>query len=89
MKNNAPNTKPCNCRTKSKFSLNGQCQSQDRISKRTVSTSVNPEKVYSGTAEGDFKESYHNHTKSFRNERYTNGTSIYGKQMKNTKKIAL
>ena len=76
MKNNAPNTKPCNCRTKSKFPLNGQCQSQDRISKCTVSTSVNPDKVCLGTAEGDFKKHYHNHTKSFRNKRYTNDTSF-------------
>ena len=76
MKNNAPNTKPCSCRTKSKFLLNSQCQTQDRISKDTVSTSVNPDKVYLGTAEGDFKKCYHNHTKSFRNKRYTNDTSF-------------
>ena len=90
MKNNAPNTKPCNCRTKSKCLLSGQCQSQDIIYKCTVSTSVNPDKVYLGTAEGDFKKRYHNYAKSFRNKRYTNDTSlpnIYGKQRKNTKKI--
>ena len=57
MKNNAPNTKPCNCRTKSK------CP-------------ANPDKVYLGTAEGDFKKRYHNHAKSFRNKRYTNDTSL-------------
>ena len=83
MKNNAPNTKPCNCRTKSKCLLSGQCQSQDIIYKCTVSsTSVNPDKVYLGTAEGDFKKRCHNYTKSFRNKRYTNDTSlpnVYGK----------
>ena len=76
IKNNAPNTKPCNSRTKSKCPLNGQCQSQDIIYKCTVSRSVYPDKVYSGTAEGDFKKRYDSITKSFRNERYTNNKSI-------------
>ena len=76
MKNNAPNTKPCNCRTKSKCPLNGQCKSQDIIYKCTVETSGNRYKVYLGTAEGDFKKRYHNHAKSFRNKRYTNDTSL-------------
>ena len=57
MKNNAPNTKPCNCRTKSK------CP-------------ANPDKVYLGTAEGDFKKRYHNHMKSFCDKPYTNDTSL-------------
>ena len=39
-------------------------------------TSGNPDKVYLGTAEEDFKKRYHNHTKSFRNKRYTNDTSL-------------
>ena len=60
---------------KSTCPLNGQCQTQDIIYKCTVSTSVNPDKVYLGTAEGDFKKRYHNHAKSFRNKRYTNDTS--------------
>ena len=76
MKNNAPNTKPCNYRTKSKYPLNGQCQSQDISYRFTVSIWVNPDKVYLGTAEEDFKKRYHNHTKSFRNKRYTNDTSL-------------
>ena len=32
--------------------------------------------IYLGTAEGDFKKRYYNHTKSFRNKRYTNDTSL-------------
>ena len=59
MKNNALNTKLCNCRTKSKCPLSGQCQSQDLIYKCTVSTSVNPDNVYLGIAEGGFKNRYH------------------------------
>ena len=45
--------------------------------KCTISTSVNPDKVYLGTAEGDFEKLYHNHTKSIRNKRYTNYTSLF------------
>ena len=76
MKNNAPNTNSWNCRTKSKCLLNGQCQSQGIIYKCAVSKSVNPDKVYLGTAEGDFKKSYHNQTKSFRNKQYTKDASL-------------
>ena len=76
IQNNAPNTKPCNCRTKSTCLLNGQCQSQDIIYKSTVSTAVNPDKVYIGTIEGDFLKRYHNHTKPFRNKRYTKDISL-------------
>ena len=76
IKNNAPNRKPCNCRTKSTCPLKDQCQSRDKIYKCTVSTSVNPDKVYLGTAEGDFKRRYHNHMKSFCDKRYTNDTSL-------------
>ena len=76
MKNNALSIKPCNCRTKSKCPLNGQCQSQEIIYKCTVSTSINPDKVYLGITEGDFKNRYHKRTKSFRNKRYTNDTSL-------------
>ena len=45
------------------------CQSQDIIYEYSVSTSVNSDKVYSGTA-GGFKKRYHNHMKSFYNKRY-------------------
>ena len=80
MKNNAPNTNPCNCKSKSKCPPNGQCQSQDIIYKCTVSTSVNTNKVYLGPAEGDFKKRYHNHLISFHNKGYMKVfPSIYGK----------
>ena len=89
IKNHAPNTKPCNCRTKSTCPLNGQCKSQDKIYKCTVSTSVNPEKVYLRTAEADFKKPYYNHPKSFRKSDIIMAQvfpSIYGKSRKNTMK---
>ena len=58
------------------YILISQCQSQDIIYKCTVSTSVNPDKVYLRTAEGDFKKLYHNHMKSFCNKQYTNDKSL-------------
>ena len=42
----------------------------------TVSTSVNPDKVYLETAEGDLKRGYYSHVKSFRNKWHINDTSF-------------
>ena len=64
-------TKPCNCRKKDKCPLNGQCLVQNIVYKCVASTSMNPDKTYLGTAEGDFKKRYNNHTKSFRHKRYS------------------
>jgi len=41
-----------------------------------VSTPSKADKVYLGTAEGDFKKQYYNHTKSFRNKTYANETTL-------------
>ena len=68
--------KPCNCRNKKDCPLNGQCQVEDIVYKCVVSTSTKPDKVYLGTAEGDFKKRYNNHTKSFKHERYANETTL-------------
>ena len=37
---------------------------------------VNPDKVYLGTAEGDFKKRYYKHKNSYRDKRYTNDISL-------------
>ena len=37
---------------------------------------VNPDKVYLGTAEGDFKKRYYKHQNSYRDKRYTNDISL-------------
>ena len=50
------NIKPCNCRKKDECHLNGQCLAQDILYKCKASTSMNPDKTYLGTAEGDFKK---------------------------------
>ena len=52
----AKESKSRNCRVKSECPLNGQCQVTDIIYKCTVLSPDKPNKVYLGTAEGDFKK---------------------------------
>ena len=42
---------------------------------RAASTSVNEDKTYLGTA-GEFKQRFYNHKKSFKNNRYSNETTL-------------
>ena len=69
-------SKSCNCRVKSECPLNGQCQVTDVIYKCTVLSPDKPNKVYLGTAEGDFKKRFYNHRKSFNNEGSANDTTL-------------
>ena len=69
-------SKSCNCRVKSECPLNGQCQVTDIIYKCTVLSPDKPNKVYLGTAEGDFKKRFYNHRKSFNNEGSANDTTL-------------
>ena len=69
-------SKSCNCRVKSECPLNGQCQVTDMIYKCTVLSPDKPNKVYLGTAEGDFKKRFYNHRKSFNNEGSANNTTL-------------
>ena len=50
IKEDAKETKSCNCRVKSECPLNGQCQVTDIIYKCTVLSPDKPNKVYLGTA---------------------------------------
>ena len=59
------NIKPCNYRNKDECPLNIHCLVQDTVYKYIASTSINPDKTYIGTAEGDFKKRYNNHKKSY------------------------
>ena len=68
--------KSCNCRVKSECPLNGQCQVTDIIYKCTVLSPDKPNKVYLGTAEGDFKKRFYNHRKSFKNEASASNTTL-------------
>ena len=72
----ANESKSCNCREKSKCPLNDQCQFTGKIYKCTVLSSDKPNKVYLGTAEGDFKKRFSNHRKSFNNEASANDTTL-------------
>ena len=56
--------------------MEGKCRSEDIIYKCVVTATGHPRKVYLGTAEGDFKQRYYNHKKSFRNRKYANETSL-------------
>ena len=62
------NIKPWNCGNKDECALNRQCLAQDIVYKCIASARINPDETYLGTAEGDFKKKYNNHTKSFKYE---------------------
>ena len=66
----------CNCRNKEDCPLDGLCQTNDIIYKCVVSIKIMPEKMYLGTAEGDFKKSCSNHRKSFKNRLYECDTTL-------------
>ena len=69
-------SKSCKCGVKSECPLNGRCQVTDIIYKCTVLSPDKPNKVYLGTAEGDFKKRFYNHRKSFNNEGSANDTTL-------------
>ena len=56
--------------------LEGKCRTENIIYEFIVSTSGHPDKVYFGTAEGDFKKIYCNHISSFKNETQMNKTTL-------------
>ena len=60
----------------SEYRLNGQCQVTDIIYKCNVLSPGKQNKMYLGTAEGDFKRRFHNHRKSFNNEASANDTIL-------------
>ena len=68
--------KSCNCRVKPECPLNGQCQVTDKIYKCTVLSPDKPNKLYLGTAEGDFTKRFYNHRKSLNNKLSANGTTF-------------
>ena len=57
--------------------LEGKCKTENIIHKCIVSTSGHPNKVYLGTAEGDFEKRYYNHISSFKNETQMNNPWQY------------
>ena len=67
---------PGNCRKKEDCPLEGKCNTENIIYKCIVWTSSHPDKVYIGTAEGDFKNRSYNHISSFKNETQMNKTTL-------------
>ena len=79
----------CNCRIETECLLNGDCRKEDVIYKCTVLTTFQPQKMYLGLAEGEFKkERNYSQAESFRNENYSNSITLssYGWKIKKIKK---
>ena len=66
----------CNCRNKKECPLDGKCRSENIIYKCVATATGHLDKVYLGTAEGDFKQRFYNHKKSFKNKSYANDTTL-------------
>ena len=82
----------CNCRIKTECLLNGNCRKEDAIYKCRALTTFQTKKVYLDLVEGELKKQrYYNHTQSFRNENYSNSTTVssYVWKIKKTKKETL
>ena len=67
---------PCNSRIKNECSLNEKWKSKNILCKYVASTSIEPDKVYLGTIEGDFKQHFYNHEKSCNNSTSYNDTKL-------------
>ena len=67
---------PCNCRAQYECLLDAKCRAKDVVYKCVASTSINPDKVYLGTTQGEFKKRFYNHKKSFKNRGYASDTSL-------------
>ena len=69
------NQRQCNCRKPESCPLENKCLSSCLVYKATVSTNVH-EKYYYGIVEGQFKERWSNHRKSFKHPRYEHDTAL-------------
>ena len=67
--------KPCNCRVKENCPLDGDCLTTCIIYRADVAHENNVSTYY-GQCEGEFKTRFNNHTKSFRQVRYRNETTL-------------
>ena len=65
----------CNCRVKDNCPLDGKCLHKCIVHQANVITN-NECKEYFGTAEGEFKLRYNNHTMSFRHKKHVNNTEL-------------
>ena len=70
------NTLQCNCRKKHECPLDGKCRAENIVYKCVASLDWYPNKVYLGTAEGDFKQRFYNHRMPFNNEDHSTDTTL-------------
>ena len=67
----------CNCRNKESCPLPGNCMISNIIHKAEISQANSTEKkLYIGMTAHPFKQRYNNHTKSFRDHKYSNKTVL-------------
>ena len=69
-------TPECNCRKREECPLNGYCKQSSVVYKCEVSAPNQPDKVYIGLTEKDFKTRWNSHKLSFNNNKYKNSTSL-------------
>ena len=80
----------CNCRKKNECPMQNKCLTPNIICEATITNNNNKvEKIYFGLCKTSFKESYLNHTTSFRLQSYSKDTkfSKYAWKLKNENKI--
>ena len=66
----------CNRKIRNDCPLDSNCQTSDIIYKWIASTTVNPDKIYLETAEGNLKKRYYNHKTSSKNREKANDTTL-------------
>ena len=67
---------PRNWRIKNECPMNEKWKSKNILCKCVASTSIEPDKVYLETIEGDFKQHFYNHEKSCNNSTSYNDTTL-------------
>ena len=67
-----------NCRRKQECPMQGKCHTESFLYKCVAKSNNIPPKTYFGTSEGDWKTRYYNHTKSFKNLKYSKETTLSG-----------
>ena len=60
------------------YPMKGKCRAESSLYKCVTISNNIPPKTYFGTSEGDQKTRYYNHTKSFRNLKYSKETTLSG-----------
>ena len=67
---------PWICKKKHGYPLHGKCRAEDIVYKSFASVDGYPNKIYLGTAKGDFKQRFYNHQMSFNNEGHSIDTTL-------------